>query len=308
MNRLQPIGGTEKRIIHCENCGADTILDHTAVAEFCAFCGSSHIVRNESSVGIAPESLIPFTISRKNAETGFTKWIKHRFWAPRKLKTSYQAQRITGVYIPFWTYDADTRSTYTAEAGTYYYVTETEWVEEDGERKQVEKQVKKTRWEYTSGSYSRFFNDILINASKKVNDKLIRKLEPFDLTELTHYNTQYMSGFLAERYSVTLKEGWSKATPIMDEKIENGIRNQIDADEIRNLNIDTGFYGVTYKHILLPIWVSSFIYRNKIYQYLVNGQTGEVQGKYPLSVVKILITILLLVAVIAGIGAWLFSN
>lgn len=299
--------GSVKRVIHCEKCGAETIMDENATAQFCAFCGSSHIVKNEELPGIAPESLVPFKISKKKAEEFFGKWIKKRFFAPKKLKSMYQNGKITGIYIPFWTYDADTNSYYTAEAGTYYYVTETEWVEENGQKKMVSKQVRKTRWEYVSGSYSHYFDDVLINASKQRDFNLIESIEPFNLKELVRYEPQFLSGFLAERYSIGLKDGWKMAKSLINNSIYSGVVHKINADETRNVNIKTAFNDIKYKHLLLPIWVSAYTYNNKVYRYMINGQTGKVHGKYPVSPWKVLLTVLLAVGLIA-LFIWLANT
>jgi len=296
--------GSEKRVIHCESCGAETVLDATCTAEFCAFCGSSHIVSQKESAGIAPESLIPFKIPQKKAAQSFTGWIKKRFFAPNSLKTDYQAKKVTGVYIPCWTYDSDTYSVYTAEAGTYYYVTETDWVEENGQRKMVTRQVRKIRWWPTSGTYSEYFNDILINASQKIDNNLMKKLEPFSLNELNQYKPEFLSGFHADRYSVGLNEGWQEAAILAREKIRGGIISKISADEVRNLNVQTSYNNIKYKHILLPLWISAYTYKNKVYQYMVNGQTGEVQGYAPVSPWKVAITVVLSLIVI-GIIAYI---
>lgn len=243
--------------------------------------------------------MIPFKISKKNAEASFLKWIKSRFWAPGKLKTNYVAEKITGVYITCWTYDSDTYSFYTAEEGTHYFETVIEWVEENGQRKQVTRQEKRTRWVPTSGYYSRFFNDVLVNASKKINESLMSRLEPFHLDELTPYDSRYMSGFTAEKYSINLKEGWETSKIIIDKNIYSDVIAKIAADEVRGLNINTSYRNIKYKHILLPIWISAFTYKNKLYQYWINGQTGEVQGHHPISILKILTAILIGVIIAA---------
>jgi len=293
--------GNEKRVIHCQSCGAETVLDENSTAQFCAFCGSSHIVKTEENPGIVPESLIPFKITKESAIKRFKEWINNRFFAPGALKSQYQEQKMTGVYIPCWTYDSDTDSFYTAEAGTYYYVTETDWVEENGERKMVTKQVRKIRWRFVSGAYSKYFDDIIVNASKKVDDNLMKNLEPFNLKELVQYMPQFLSGFLAERYSVTLKEGWEKAKDIIDSSIRQGIHSQINADEVRNLLVNTSYRNIKYKHILLPVWISSYTYKGKIYRYMINGQTGEVQGEAPVSALKVILLILAVLAVATAI-------
>ncbi len=299
--------GNEKRIIKCESCGAETILDENSTAQFCAFCGSSHIIKTEETVGIVPESLIPFVISKDKAGELFSNWIKKLFFAPRALKTSYNMNKMKGVYIPFWTYDSNTFSDYTAERGTYYYVTETHWEGQGDERKQVTKQVRKTSWSYTSGDYSKFFDDILINASAQINKDIIGKLEPFNLNDLVQYKPEFLSGFLAERYSVDLKSGWNLAQGKIESDLRNAIRQQIGGDEVRNLNFSTSYDAVKFKHILLPIWISAYIYKVKVYRFMINGQTGEVHGESPVSVVKVMLLILLIVAV-AGGAYFYFSN
>ncbi|MCB2310328.1 hypothetical protein LGL55_04225 [Clostridium tagluense] len=297
----------EKRIIKCESCGAQTLLDENSTAQFCAFCGSSHIIKTQEVVGIVPESLIPFVISKDAAGVLFSNWIKKLFFAPRALKSSYNMNKMKGVYIPFWTYDSHTFSDYTAERGTYYYVTETEWVEEDGERKQVTKQVRKTSWSYVSGDYSKFYDDILINASAQINNHIISKLEPFNLKELVLYKPEFLSGFLAERYSIDLKSGWKIAEEKIESDLRGEIRQHIGGDEVRNLSFSTAYDAIKFKHILLPIWISAYIYKTKVYRFMINGQTGEVDGESPASIVKVMLLILAILAVIGG-AYFYFSN
>lgn len=293
--------GSERRVIKCESCGAETVLGPNDAAQFCAFCGSSHIVKDERTAGIKPESLVAFKVTKNQALGGFSQWIKKRWFAPNALKTNAQTQRITGVYFPCWTYDTDTYSTYVGEAGEHYWVTETQWVTQNGKRVAVQRQVQKTRWWPTSGVYSQFFDDVLVNASKQVNDGLMSALAPFNLKELTPYESQYLSGFLAERYSVGLKDGWMKAKQVVDDTIHDGCVQQIKrhADEARNVRVRTSYSGIKFKHILLPVWVSAYTYNGKVYQYMVNGQTGEVQGQAPVSAWKVAGLIIGIAAAIA---------
>ncbi len=291
--------GNEKRVIKCQSCGAETVLDENSTAELCPFCGSSYIVKSDNDAGIAPESLVPFKISQKDALNCFKNWIKKRHFAPNSLKKIYLPQKIVGMYIPCWTYDADTFSTYTAEAGEYYYVTETEWVEENGQRKMITKQVRKIRWWPTSGVYSEYFDDVLVNASRQVDEKLMNKFRSFNLTELVHYKPEFLSGFHAERYSVNLKEGWDIAINTVKAGIQSGIIQKINADEVRNLNVSTSYNQIKYKHILLPLWLSTYTYKNKVYRYMINGQTGEVKGHAPVSPWKIAGLVILGIIIIA---------
>ncbi len=290
--------GEDTRIIHCDGCGAETVLKDESVAQFCTFCGSSHIVKHEEIPGIKPESLIPFQIGRETAKELFKKWLKGKFYAPKKVKVNHKLDRLTGVYIPYWTYDSDTFSTYTAHKGTYYYVTKTEVVYENGRSKTVQRRVRKIRWEYVSGSYEKYYNDLLVNASNNVDANIIEAIEPFDLDKLEHYEPEYLSGFTAERYSVELDEGWEEAKKDILDDIHYGVVEKIGGDTVRNLNIDTSYNGIWFKHILLPVWMSSYKFKDKVYRFMINGETGEVQGKSPISVIKTILTIIIILGII----------
>lgn len=305
--------GVETRVVKCDSCGAETVIEANSIAQFCAFCGSPQVVKDNKSAGIAPESLIPFKISEKSAKQLFTNWVKERFFAPKALKSNYQMERLKGVYIPCWTYDSNTFSNYTAEGGTYYYEQETEWVEENGQRIEKTKQVRKVRWWPTSGDYSKFFNDIPVPASKQIDNKLMSELEPFNREELVPYKPEYLSGFLAERSGVSLKEGWEQARQKIDYDLKDEVTKKINADEVRNLNINTTYSDVKYKLTLNPVWISAFKFKNKTYVYMINGQNGEVAGRFPLSVWKVIISTLITCGIIGiitlltgGIGAILF--
>lgn len=286
-SNLQHIWNEEKRVFSCGNCGAESVLDANVVADFCSFCGSSHITVTDHDAGIEPGLLIPFQVSRDQAQAKFKDWIKGHFFAPNALKKTYRLNKIAGAYLPYWTYDSHTHSQYVVRVGNYYYVTETRTVYEDGKARQVTEQVQKIRWHQESGNYRQFFDDILIKASHTIEPKLLQKVQPFQLGGLTDYKIEYMSGFLAERYSVSLQQGFSEAKDIMTRGIVNGIENKVAGDIVEVASLSTDYRDITYKHILLPIWISSFHFKEKIYQFIVNGQTGKVSGNYPLSAMKI---------------------
>lgn len=288
----------EKRVFHCNNCGAETLLDMDKVADFCTFCGSSHIAVTEHDAGIKPALVLPFQVTKEEAVEKFKRWIKKRYFAPNNLKKDYELQKIAGTYIPYWTFDSKTQSAYIVKIGTYYYVTETRTVTRDGKTEQITEQVRKIRWRTERGTYNKFHDDVLVKASKNVASDLIGKVEPFQLSGLLDYRTEYLSGFLAERYSIPLKEGWVNARAIIDNRIQTGILRQETGDEVRIVSVDTQYDAITFKHILLPIWISSFHFNQKVYRFLVNGQTGKVSGNAPVSVWKVLLLSLLAVIVI----------
>ena len=291
--------GEERRVIHCKNCGANTVIDAVATAQNCAFCGSAQVVRNEDQIGIAPESLVPFYISSEAAEKNFRKWIKGTWFLPKSVKNDLRTDKLKGVYLPFWTYDADTLSSYIGEAGQYYYVTRTDWVTRNGKREMVTRQERKIRWYPTGGAYTQYFDDVMVNASKNIDEGILQKLHPFQMEKLVPYKSGYLAGFYAERYGLGLTEGWDRAREKVKDGIRKGIIRQINADEVRNLQINTRYNKISYKHILLPVWLSAINYKGKLYRYMVNGQTGKVQGKAPVSGAKVAGFVFALLAVAA---------
>ena len=302
--------GAETRVFKCKNCGGETVLEGNLVSSRCAFCGSPNVVSIEELPGIKPESVLPFKIGKSNAINLFKTWIGKRFWAPNALKKSHSMdQNMKGIYVPHWTYDSQTYSTYRGTAGNYYYETQRFTVMVDGKPQQQTRQIQKIRWFPVSGDYSRFFDDVLINDSTNIDQTIMTNIQPFDLSKLEVYNPRFLSGFAAERYAKGVKAIWENAKNI----IRNGIRSDIHAiilrraDVVGNINIDTRYNDVTYKHMLLPVWISAYTFRGKLYNFYINGQTGEVQGRSPVSFWKVLFAIIIAAAVI-GLIAWMVQN
>jgi len=296
--------GGETKTVECENCGGKTVVPAGETTVACAFCGSPKVLDKEELPGIKPESLIPFKIDIDKAGELFKAWIKKRKFSPSALKREYRADNAKGVYIPYWSYDTNARSTYTGQAGDYYYDTETYTETVDGRTQTKNRQVRKVRWRFVSGTYDKTFDDIIFSDSGNVDQKMIERIEPFRLNELVHYDPRFLAGFAAERYSKGLKAVWERAKAFMSKIIRGDIVEIIgrSCDEVGNVNVSTNYTDIKYKHMLLPVWISAYHYRNKLFNFYINGQTGEVQGKAPKSFFKISGLILL----IAGIGVGLY--
>lgn len=289
--------GEEKVVVRCDQCGGETVVDSTYKATHCVFCNSSHVFAQSEDVGIKPESVLPFFITDTDAQKRFKIWINKRFYAPRKLKKQLNVEGLKGVYIPFFTYDSDTHTAFTAKRGDYYYTTRTRTVN----GKTVTERVRHTRWRTVQGVYEEFYDDVLVNSSKKVNDKLVSKIGGFDNLALKAYRPEYLAGYMAERYSISLGDGWDKGRIHVDNMIESGIRGQVGGDEFRLVNKSTNYGEVKFKHLLLPLYMASFEYREKIYQFIVQGSTGKVASEYPKSILKIMGTVLLVLMICLSI-------
>lgn len=294
--------------VRCEGCGAQTTFDPNVVSELCPFCGSVLVVKDPTSQSIVkPGSLLPFKIDTNKAFGQFKTWLNKLWFAPSDLKKfATQQEKLKGMYIPYWTYDSKTYSRYTGERGDDYQATETYTTTENGKSVTKTRTVTKTRWRSVSGSVNNTFDDVLVLASKSLPKTHTEKLEPWDLKELINYDEKFLSGFRTETYQVDMKDGFTEAKTKMEPVIRNTVNRDIGGDHQRISTLSTTYNDISFKHILLPVWISAYRYNDKIYRFLVNGRTGEVQGERPWSWIKITLAILAGLAIIGGV-IWLFN-
>jgi DNA-directed RNA polymerase subunit RPC12/RpoP len=287
--------------VNCSACGATVTFPKTEVAGECAFCGTRIVAQpKDANPLLAPESLLPFRITQHQATDSIKRWLSGLWFAPNALKRFASQDVIKGIYLPFWTYDTYTVSHYTGERGEYYHDTET-YTETDSQGNRVTKTrtVRRTRWYSASGTVSRWFDDVLIPATKSLPQSRLDKLSPWDLPELRPYEPAFLSGYKAQCYQVNIEEGFEVAKDVMAGEIRSDIVRDIGGDEQRIHSIKTSYSAITFKHILLPVYLASYRFNQKLYQVMVNARTGEVQGERPYSKLKITLFILMLVAVIA---------
>ena len=237
------------------------------------------------------------------------RWLGSLWFAPSGLQDyARKGRAMQGVYVPYWTFDADTRSRYSGRRGTVYYETQPVQVRDQQGRVRTEmRQVAKIRWTPVSGRVARFFDDVLILASRSLPKSHTDALLPWDLTRLQPYQPEFLAGFRAEGYTVSLEEGLTEARAYMDRMIERDVRFDIGGDRQEIHNIDTEVSDVTFKHILLPVWTAAYKFRGRSYRFVVNGQTGKVQGERPWSPWKIAVAVVLGL-IVAGVVIWLSQN
>ena len=226
-------------------------------------------------------------------------WLGRLWFAPNGLQEyARKGRKMTGIYVPYWTFDAHTESDYRGERGTVYY--ETRQVMRDG--KMTTQQVPKVRWTPKSGHVSRFFDDVLVLASRSLPKRFTDALEPWDLSAMEPYRPEFLAGFRAEGYQVDLDEGFHEARGHMDRVIRRDVKFDIGGDQQRIHALETQISAVTFKHVLLPVWLAAYKYRGKSYRFVVNGRTGRVQGERPWSAWKIAIAVVLGLIVAAAVG------
>ena len=274
-----------KRSVRCRSCRAISVFDPERVGQSCEFCGSPELVDyDEIKAPIRPQSVLPFRVAEGSVRERIRRWYAGKWLAPRKLKRRAMLDTVRGVYIPYWTFDAQVRCRWTAEAGTYYYVNES--YRDDQGRERV-RRVRRVRWRPASGTVEHFFDDQPVSGTHGIDARLLRQIEPFPTSELVPYDTAYLSGFVVEHYQVVLIDAAKRAREAMQQQLLGLCARQVPGDTYRNLRIDPHYAGQTFKHILVPVWLLSYKYARRSYQLLVNGYTGEIAGRYPKSAWKI---------------------
>jgi hypothetical protein len=281
----------KKISVKCQSCQAISVFDPDRVAQRCDFCGSSALVPyEETKDAFRPESLLPMKLSENQVRDAIRIWYGNRWFAPNKLKRGALTDQVKGLYIPYWTFDAQVHAEWTAESGYYYYETETYT---DANGKMQTRQVQKVRWVPSSGALDHFFDDELVPASRGVHPEMLRKVEPFPTTtDLAPYNAGYLSGWVVERYQIDLLTAAKEAREQMDSEMRALCAAQVPGDTHRNLQVEDDYSGQTFKHILVPIWLLTYNYSTNTYQVVINGYTGAIAGKYPKSWVKIFFAVL----------------
>ncbi len=284
-------------VLHCKNCGANQHVEENYKSLGCVYCGEPLIREDTQKEGwILPGAIVPFQIDAKKANIIFKKWVNSLWFAPDNLKrAALDSEGLHGLYLPYWTFDANLYANYQGQRGDYYYETETYRTKNGTQTRQV----RKTRWRNASGDVKGFIDDILINASQKKSTDIPSKIAFWNLKEMVVFSSKYLSGFVTEKYTISLKEGHHQSFQQAKDIAYNWIRQDIGGDTQRVDNANIKLSDETFKHILLPVYVSYYQFGGKKYNFYVNGQTGTISGIRPYSFWKIFFLVLFIVLMIA---------
>jgi len=282
--------------IKCRQCGANTSMPPNVSGAKCAFCGTP-LIMNEATVKRfwQPNYLLPFKITDRDGGKNFAQWLANKWLAPSKLKKSAVSfDTFKGVYLPFWTYDAETFTFYRGERGVNR---REKYRDSKGDLK--ERTV--TDWYAASGNVHVSFDDVLVAASKTLPASIADRLTNWDMANCVAYRKEFLAGFVTELYQRDFRESLDDGKKKMEPVIETRIRRDIGGDKQRIKSKSTEYNDLKFKHLLLPVWISAFKFNNKLYQFVVNGRTGQVVGDYPKSTGKIVAIILAIIAVIGAL-------
>ena len=273
----------------CPACGAETLSGAESMTVSCPFCGSHYVTEPHPALPILrPETMVPHKLSREEAAALFSRWARRRYFAPRAFRRMAHNPDMKGVYLPYFTYDTDLDTSFSGQGGRTRVVTYT--VRVNGKTQTRTRTV--TDWYPVTGKRQEYFDDISFCASRGVDAAMLKKIEPFGTKVLHVYNPAYLSGFTAERYTLGLDEGFARIRPVAEERMQSAIRSSLGYDTYRFMQYNHTYRRVLFKHILLPVWLSSYRYGGRLYRFAVNGESGRVAGESPVSVLKVLLAVL----------------
>ena len=294
--------------VSCEECGAEYTLPEDIHSAKCDFCGTPVVAETTEHRQLSPQGVLPFSITQASADQAFSDWLGRLWLAPSKLKKHARGEsHLKGLYTPYWTYDSDSHAAYKGMRGTYYQVSQRVQVVVNGRTQWRTQMVTKVRWSPVSGQVKRWFDDVLVIGSHSLPTHIVNRLRSWRLDALEPYQGAWLSGFSSELYQRGPEESFVEAAQIMDEGLRRQIVNDIGGDQQRITHMRSWHQNVHFKHILLPLWVAAYRFRGKSYRFVVNGQTGEVQGERPYSTWKIAGLVLLGLVAVGGLF-WMAEN
>lgn len=283
--------------VRCDGCGANVVFSGPLTSRFCPYCGAP-IQRDkvhDAPQRIKVDAVLPFLVERTVAASNLRSWVSSLWFAPNDFKKHGAHGDFQGVYLPYFTFDAMTYTRWSGQRGDHYYV-------EVGTGKEKRRE-RRTRWSWQSGDFQEFFDDVLVLAAQGMNHGLVLGLEPWPLGQCIVYTPDVMAGLFARTYDIDLPECFRRGKERIDGAIASRVRREIGGDEQRVDSIDTHYSALTFKHVLLPVWLLAYQYQNKTYQVMINAATGEVQGERPYSWIKITLAVLAAMIVVGTVVA-----
>jgi hypothetical protein len=277
--------------LKCQTCGAEVAMEPDQRSYVCPFCDSTYVVEfsPEQTGRQPPEFVIGFAVTPEQAHEAFKKWLGDNSWfRPGDLATASIADKMKGIYLPFWAFTMLAQSQWRAQIGEHWYRTET-YTETDSKGHTVTKtrQVQETEWWPLAGRHHRYYSGYLVSGSKGLAQDQSLRIQPFQLPALKRYEPYFLAGWLAEEYSVDRDQALVLCQDEFRRQEQRNIGTFLPGDTHSGLAVETRFSSVTSDLCLLPIYILSYRYKDKLYRFLLNGQTGKLAGDKPVSSTRI---------------------
>ncbi len=283
--------GEDRQEMECQSCGARTVLPAQRITHTCAFCGSNKVIQRQAAQdGLRPRFLIPFSVDDQRCQGISRQWLGSSWMTPAILKTLVGLQAFSGVYLPFWTFDSTTRADWKAEVGhtrteRYYDIGSKTW----RTRTHID-------WRWESGHAQLRIENLVVPGTGRLSNLHLRKIRNFDLRGLVAYEPKYLAGFQAQAYDVKLDAAWEVGREEMREQTRQACRAQASTQMIRNFSMNVDFADEGWRYVLMPVYLAAYSYESKVFQVMINGQTGAISAQRPVDWSKVWLAIALLLA------------
>ncbi len=302
-----PAAAAPSQQISCRNCGATTDFEVTSNVLKCAFCGSEQVVAQPSDPNRpTPESILSFVVEEEQARAAYREWLGNGFFRPGDLSKSASLREIRAVFLPFWAFDARANTQWTAMSGRHRTSVRQVQTVVNGQTVLRDQQVQETDWFPASGDHIGQYTWELVSASKGLEQAWVDAIEPFNFGELREYDGKYLLGRGAEEAALDRAQAEDVARKLIEAKEQSECARLVPGDTHRDLRVSTALEDVAARMIFLPVWLAAFAYKQKVYRFVVNGQTGKVTGEAPLSYFKVALVVgavalvvLLIIAIVA---------
>ena len=283
--------GTERKTLRCQSCGSETSLPPGRLTNTCPFCGSHQVLQQDAPDDhLRPRFLIPFRVDAERCHTISREWLGSSWMTPRSLRDAGKVTDLVGVYVPYWTFDAQTSASWRAQVGhqvtdRYYDASDKTW-----------KTRTRTVWRWESGSVMQVFDDLLVAGSGKLSSLLLQKIQDFDTRELVPYAPSYLAGLLAQAYDVPLEASWAAAREKMRDRTREACHGQASTSQVRSFTMSLDFSDESWRYVLVPAYVLAYRYGGQPFQVMINGQTGAIAGQRPVDWTKVWLAVAAMVA------------
>lgn len=263
-----------RRELHCDGCGVDLAVEPGDLATSCAFCGSNQVLLRDSAVqSLRPNAVLPFQFTGEQLPTKLKSWLGQGWYHPSDLGSRSLLDKLSPIYVPFWAFDAISRTRWRAEVGTE----RTRTVTRNG-RRTTETVID---WSWRDGGFSMDLNGVIEPGSKQLQRTLVRRVSDFDLAGLRDYNPGLLAGWRAQAYDIGLTEAWDEGRRHMRERVRRSCEADTGSKHVRNMSVEADFDEERWRYVLLPLYVGAYRYQGRTFNVLINGQTGTIAGQRP---------------------------
>lgn len=281
----------------CPSCMAELICDETTAATSCPYCGNPTVVSGQFAGSLKPDFIIPFKLKKEDAVASLKSHYGKRFFLPKTFKDGNHIEKVQGVYVPFWLFDAEVggEASYNATRSRIF--------------RRGDYEITETSHFSVTRTGNMAFEKIPVDASKKMSDGHMDSIEPFDYSELKPFSTAYLPGFLADKYDVTTEESKDRVEERCEGTLEEELRDTVTGYETVALREKdfTVRCGKAY-YALLPVWLLNTKWNGQNFLFAMNGQTGKLVGDLPVDKKKYWLTFFGIGLVLSILGLLLFAD